>query len=138
RWAKVAIFGVSAFIAGCAGALFGGMVATAVGTHFDPLNSLIIVLFAFVGGITTITGAVTAGVLFALLNYAQASNASLTGVVFLAIGAAAIFLGREPDGLAGFVFRPGLRLPRIRALRATRPTRPLEAALATPVEPGSE
>jgi branched-chain amino acid transport system permease protein len=128
RWAKVAIFGVSSFIAGCAGALFGGMVATAVGTHFDPLNSLIIVLFAFVGGITTITGAVFAGVLFALLNYAQASNPSLTGVVFLAIGAAAILLGREPDGLAGFVLRPGIRLPSIRELRATRPGRPLEPA----------
>jgi len=129
RWAKVAIFGVSAFIAGCAGALFGGMVATAVGTHFDPLNSLIIVLFAFVGGITTITGAVFAGVLFAVLNYAQASNASLTGVVFLAIGAAAILLGRQPDGVAGFVLNPGFRWPSPRELWANRPRRRLEPAL---------
>jgi ABC-type branched-subunit amino acid transport system permease subunit len=105
------------------------MVATAVGTHFDPLNSLIIVLFAFVGGITTITGAVFAGVLFALLNYAQASNASLTGVVFLAIGAAAIFLGRQPDGVAGFVLNPGFRWPSVREVWASRPRRQMEPAL---------
>jgi len=128
RWTKVVIFGISAFIAGCAGALFGGMVATAVGSHFDPLNSLIVVLFAFVGGITTITGAVFAGVLFALLNYAQSSNPSLTGIVFLGIGAAAILLGREPDGLAGFVLRPGLRIPNPKTLLGARPRRQLEPA----------
>jgi branched-chain amino acid transport system permease protein len=138
RWAKVVIFGFSAFIAGCAGALFGGMVATAVGTHFDPLNSLIIVLFAFVGGITTVTGAVIAGALFALLNYAQTANASLTGVVFVGIGAAAILLGRQPDGLAGYLFSPALRLPNPKEMLAVRPRRQLEPAIAAPVESRSD
>jgi hypothetical protein len=77
-------------------------------------------------------------VLFALLNYAQASNPSLTGVVFLAIGAAAILLGRQPDGLAGFVLTPGFRWPNLQDLRALRPQRRLEPALAGPVEPGTE
>jgi branched-chain amino acid transport system permease protein len=138
RSAKVVIFAVSGFIAGCAGALFGGMVATAVGTHFDPLNSLIILLFAFVGGITTVTGAVLAGVVFALLSWAQTANASLTGVVFLAIGAAAILLGQQPDGLAGFLFSPAFRVPNLRTMLPARLRRSLEPALAASLESGSD
>ena len=65
------------------------------------MNSLVIVLFAFVGGITTVTGAAFAGALFAALAYAQATYPDLAGVVFIVVGAAAIGLGRQPDGLAG-------------------------------------
>jgi branched-chain amino acid transport system permease protein len=101
RTTKVAIFAVSAFIAGCAGSLFGGMSGTVDGHQFEPVNSLVIVLFAFVGGITTITGAGLAGALFALLAYAQVTFPELAGLVFIAVASAAIGLGRQPDGLAG-------------------------------------
>jgi branched-chain amino acid transport system permease protein len=101
RWAKVGIFAFSAFIAGCAGALFGGMNGTADGTQFDPINSLVILLYAFVGGITTVTGAAIAGGLFAALVYAQSTYPDLAGLVFVVVAAAAIGLGRQPDGLAG-------------------------------------
>ena len=70
RSVKLAVFAFSGFIAGCAGALFGGLQGAVDGNQFDPLNSLVIVLFAFVGGITTVTGAVIGGVLFAALTYA--------------------------------------------------------------------
>jgi branched-chain amino acid transport system permease protein len=103
RWAKVAIFAFSAFIAGCAGSLFGGLANTVDSNQFEPVNSLVILLFAFVGGITTITGAAIAGGLFALLSYAQATYSELSGIVFLAVAAAAVSLGRQPDGLAGVV-----------------------------------
>jgi branched-chain amino acid transport system permease protein len=104
RWAKVGVFALSAFIAGCAGSLFGGINNTIDGTQFEPVNSLVIVLFAFVGGITTVTGAALAGTIFAVLTYAQATYPELSGIVFLAIGAAAISLGRQPDGLAGVLW----------------------------------
>src|SRR5207253_1649437 len=71
RWVKLAVFALSGFIAGCSGALFGGLAGAVGGNQFDPLNSLVIVLFAFVGGITTVSGALIAGGLFALLTYAQ-------------------------------------------------------------------
>ncbi len=106
RTTKVLVFSFSAFIAGCAGALFGGMSVTVDGTQFEPVNSLVILLFAFVGGITTVSGAGIAGGLFALLVYAQATFPELAGVVFIAIAAAAITLGRQPDGIAGLVLRP--------------------------------
>jgi branched-chain amino acid transport system permease protein len=104
RAVKVAIFGFSAFIAGCSGALFGGASGAVQGTQFEPVTSLVIVLFAFVGGITTVGGALLAGVLFALLGYAESNIADLAGLVFVAIGAAAIGLGRQPNGLAGVLF----------------------------------
>ena len=103
RPAKVVIFILSGFIAGCSGALFGGLTGAAQGSQFEPVNSLVLLLFAYVGGITTVAGALIAGSLFAALQYAQATYSSLSGVVFVAVGAIAISLGRQPNGLAGFV-----------------------------------
>jgi branched-chain amino acid transport system permease protein len=113
---KVIVFAASAFIAGCSGALFGGLAGAVQGTQFEPVNSLVIVLFAYVGGITTVFGALVAGALFALLTYAQSNVADLAGLVFMAVAAAAVGLGRQPNGLAGMVLdvvdrRP--KLPRI-------------------------
>ena len=103
RTVKVTVFALSAFIAGCSGAIFGGFKGAVAGSQFDPLNSLVIVLFAFVGGITSVTGALVAGVLFAALTYAQSAFPDLAGMVFIVVGAAAIGLGRQPNGLAGLL-----------------------------------
>jgi branched-chain amino acid transport system permease protein len=116
RYAKIAIFAVSGFIAGCAGSLFGGLSGAVQGTQFEPVNSLVIVLFAFVGGITTVSGALIAGSLFALLVYAESSLTDLSGLIFVAIAAAAIGLGRQPNGVAGLVYSA---LDRLRAGRDT-------------------
>jgi len=103
RWAKVAAFALSGFIAGCAGTLYGGFSGAVDAVQFEPVNSLVIVLFAFVGGITTVSGALVAGSLFSLLVYAQATFNDLSGLVFVGIATAAIGLGREPNGLVGMV-----------------------------------
>jgi branched-chain amino acid transport system permease protein len=126
RWSKVAIFALAAFIAGCAGSLFGGMQNTVDQVQFEPVLSLVILLYAFVGGITTVTGAVIAGSLFALLSYAQGEFPDLAGLVFLAVAAGAIGLGRQPDGIAGMFLgafegrRPSAWLQRARRVRQTR------------------
>ena len=57
RRTKLAVFVVSAFIAGVAGAMFGGLKATADAIQFEPLNNVVLLLFAVVGGVTTVTGA---------------------------------------------------------------------------------
>jgi branched-chain amino acid transport system permease protein len=103
RWSKVAIFALAAFIAGCAGSLFGGMQNTVDQVQFEPVFSLVILLYAFVGGITTVTGSVVAGSLFALLTFAQGEFPDLAGLVFVAVAAGAIGLGRQPDGIAGML-----------------------------------
>ena len=124
RWTKVGIFALAAFIAGCAGSLFGGMQNTVDQVQFEPVLSLVILLYAFVGGITTVTGAVIAGSLFALLSYAQGEFPDLAGLVFLAVSAGAIGLGRQPDGIAGMVLgalggrRPGDWLAHLRRDRS--------------------
>jgi branched-chain amino acid transport system permease protein len=103
RSVKVTVFAFSGFIAGCAGALFGGLSGAVQGGQFDPVNSLVIVLFAFVGGVTTVTGAALAGLLFALLVYTESAFADLAGLVFVGVGAATISLGQQPNGLAGLL-----------------------------------
>jgi branched-chain amino acid transport system permease protein len=124
RTVKLVVFAFSAFIAGCAGALFGGLSGVVGGTQFDPLNSLVILLFAFVGGITTVSGAALAGALFALLVYAQTAFPDLAGVAFIAIGAAAIGLGQQPNGIAGLVLADRARWADVRAaLGRARPRR---------------
>ncbi len=138
RWAKVAIFAFSAFIAGCAGALFGGMNGTADGTQFDPVNSLVILLYAFVGGITTVTGAAIAGGLFAALVYAQSTYPDLAGLVFVVIAAAAIGLGRQPDGLAGMLTSGFGQGGSWREALVGRARRRSEARAAAPGELGVE
>ena len=75
------------------------------GSQFEPVQSLVILLFAYVGGITTVGGALIAGALFAFLNYAEATFPSISGVVFIGVAAAAIGLGRQPNGLAGMSVR---------------------------------
>jgi len=110
RRTKVIVFAASAFMAGCGGALFGGLQGAVNGTQFEPVNSLVIVLFAFVGGITTVSGAAVAGALFALLSYMEATYPDLSGLIFIAIGAAAISLGRQPHGISGLLISAGNRL----------------------------
>lgn len=121
RSTKVAAFALSGFIAGCAGALYGGLSGAVQGSQFDPVNSLVILLFAFVGGITTIAGALLAGTIYALLTYAESAFPDLAGLVFVAIGAAAVSLGRQPNGVAGVVLdlAQGLRGRRVRATKAS-------------------
>ena len=118
RSAKVAAFALSAFVAGCAGSLYGGFSGAVDPVQFEPINGLVVLLFAFVGGITSVSGALVAGALFSLLVYAQAELADLSGLVFIAIGVAAIGLGRQPNGLAGMAFAA---LDRVRRSRAAPP-----------------
>jgi branched-chain amino acid transport system permease protein len=135
---KVVIFSGAAFIAGCSGALFGGLSGAVQGTHFEPVHSLVILLFAFVGGITTATGALLAGTAFALLLYAEETFPDFAGMVFVAVAAAAIGLGRQPNGLAGLLYEgvAGLReaLAQLRRDRRSRAAVTPAAALSVQVD----
>jgi branched-chain amino acid transport system permease protein len=104
RRTKLLVFSVSAFIAGIAGALFGGLNATAGTIQFEPINNIVLFLFAVVGGVTTITGALLGGALFALLPVIQSKAPELAGLVFAAVAVGAISLGRQPNGLAGMLY----------------------------------
>jgi branched-chain amino acid transport system permease protein len=103
RRPKLFAFCLSAAIAGVGGALFGGSQLTVSDIPFEPINNIVLFLFAVVGGVTTVSGAFVGGALFALLPWVQSTHPSLAGLVFAGIAAVAIFLGRQPNGLAGIL-----------------------------------
>ncbi|MGH9139449.1 MAG: ABC transporter permease [Acidimicrobiales bacterium] len=127
RRTKLLVFCASAFVAGIAGALFGSHAQTASALTFEPINNVVLFLFAVVGGVTTITGAAIGGALFALLPILQSAKYPdwAGGVAFAAVAAAAIGLGRQPNGIAGMLFEA---LEPWRPKRRQRPARRPEVA----------
>lgn len=110
---KLTVFMISAGMAGVAGALFGGLSGAAGPTNFLMFQSLPVLLMAVVGGITTVSGALIGGILYAALLTLQSKAASASGIVFLIVGAAAVSLGRNPNGIAFFLQQQARRfLPR--------------------------
>jgi branched-chain amino acid transport system permease protein len=103
RRTKLTVFMVSAAIAGLGGAFMGGLRSTVGTIDFTALNNLPLYLLAVVGGVTTVSGAFIGGALFALLPVVQSEQPNLAGLVFLGIGATAVSLGRQPNGLAGML-----------------------------------
>jgi len=104
RRTKLAVFALSSAIAGLAGALHGGLGFTAGQLDFEPLFNVLLFLFAFVGGITTVTGALLGGVLFAALPLVQSEAPEFAGLVFAVIAVTALALGKQPNGLAGLLY----------------------------------
>jgi branched-chain amino acid transport system permease protein len=101
RATKLAVFTISAAIAGFGGALFGSFSLVVTDINFEPIANLVVFLYVVVGGVTTVTGALIGGGLFALLTYAQAEHGEgLGGLVFAGVGLSAIALGGNPGGLA--------------------------------------
>lgn len=100
---KLAVFMLSAGMAGLAGALYGGLRSAAGPTDFLMFQSLPVLLMAVIGGITTVSGALIGGMIYALLPVVQDRFPSVAGLVFLIVGAAAVSLGRNPNGIAFFL-----------------------------------
>jgi branched-chain amino acid transport system permease protein len=65
---------------------------------------VLLFLFAFVGGITTVTGALLGGILFAALPLVQSEAPEFAGLVFAVIAVTALALGKQPNGLAGLLY----------------------------------
>ena len=115
RWLRVALFAVSAGIAGLGGAFLAGLHGFSTADDFQTMYSLQLLLAVSVAGVTTMTGAFSGGLLLMLLPVLAATNKSLAGVALAVLGVGAIMLGRDPNGLSNMFFRAvrgsGLRLP---------------------------
>jgi branched-chain amino acid transport system permease protein len=112
---KVGVFALSAAMAGFAGALYGGLRGSAQTLDFIMFRSLPLLLMAVIGGITTVSGALVGGLMLgALFAFTQES---IQGLVFLVTGAAAISLGRNPHGVAFFLYE---QLTKLRDRLASR------------------
>jgi branched-chain amino acid transport system permease protein len=138
---KLLAFGVAAFIAGIGGALSGYRFGSVTPISFGALASLTFLAFAYLGGISSVTGAiiggflVTQGVMFtALKNFFGVPDefTPLLGGLGLIVTAVA-----NPDGIAG-AFRVTGEMVKHRFGRAAPPpVTPQERPLATAATGGS-
>ncbi len=98
---KLAVFTVSAAIAGLGGALFGG-VQTQVGPNdFQFILSLTLLLIAVAWGIRTTAGMLFGGVLFALGPVLEQHLTQPRDAFELLVGLAAIGVSQNPEGTFG-------------------------------------
>ena len=96
---KLAVFTLSAGMAGLGGALYGGLRRTVGPDDFQMFTSLPILVLAVVGGVTTVVGPLFGGMFLAILPWIGSSRAALGKLAGLAPGLVGIGLGRNPDGI---------------------------------------
>ena len=126
RWFRVGLFAMSAGLSGLGGALYAGLRQNIGAGDFIYFNSLLLLLFAVVAGVTSVTGAVLGGVALTALPELQANYASVGGLFYVAIAVCAILLAKDPSGISGYLFRLGRYAERRIApsIRANLPTLP--------------
>lgn len=107
---KLAVFAVSAGLAGFAGALFGGLRGQVGPNDFVALASLTLLLILRVGGINTVTGALFGGIVLASFPMLQEQVPANWPLSYLLTGIAAVSIGRDPNGIGGRVAELAHRL----------------------------
>ncbi len=108
RRVKLTAFMVSALIAGVCGVLYAYNFETVSSDLFGSVNALVIIAYAYFGGITMISGALFAGLgaTEGLIPHAFDRWFGLNGTWALLIGAVGLIvtLVGNPDGLAGTAY----------------------------------
>jgi branched-chain amino acid transport system permease protein len=127
RAVKLAAFGISAFIAGVAGALYAYNFGSVTAGRFGIVTALAFVAFAYLGGITTVSGAVVGGMLVTEGLAIHAVNrwfgVPVDYQLFIAGLALIVTIVLNPMGIAGAVAADVRRrvLPAIRRRRVRSP-----------------
>jgi branched-chain amino acid transport system permease protein len=112
NWTRLALFTISAGMAGLGGVLYAGGQHSVSENDFVPLLSLVILLQLRIGGIATATGAFVGAMFFAAFQLFGLHSAALTifgwhvNVTDLQLpltGIAAIAISRDPQGIGGHV-----------------------------------
>jgi branched-chain amino acid transport system permease protein len=105
RNTKLAGFGIAAFVAGMAGALYAYNFGSVSSSRFGAVTSLGLIAFAYFGGITMVSGAVIAGIgaTEGLFPHAFDAWFGLSGTWALLVGGVALIftLILNPEGIAG-------------------------------------
>ena len=122
RNVKLAAFGISSFIAGISGALYGYNFSSVTVNRFSALTALSLIALAYVGGITMVSGAIFAGLISveALFPYALEKWFDISGNYALLFAGLALIvtLIQNPDGVAGATYRKHQQRKRRRAAAA--------------------
>lgn len=134
---KLAVFALSAAIAGLAGALNGAYLGSASTQDFQMLKGLPILLLAVVGGIAVVSGTVFGGLALQSFNWLVSlfpSFEPLTWWQRIGPGLAGIGIGRNPDG-AVVEIGAAVRGERTRKPVAPAPAQPDAAPEGAPAAP---
>jgi branched-chain amino acid transport system permease protein len=101
--AKLKVFGLSALMAGAAGALLGGLQSRVGQLDFLWFRSLSVLLVATIFGITSMSGAFLGALFFVVLPEVTRGSSATAGLAVqpLIIGLLAIATARRPEGIAG-------------------------------------
>ena len=122
RDTKLAGFGIAAFIAGMAGALYAYNFGSVSYSRFGALAALGLIAFAYFGGITMVSGAVIAGVgaTEGLFPHSFDRWFGLSGNWALLVGGFALIVTLlvNPEGIAGTGYKNKQRKKRRRAAEA--------------------
>ena len=117
RDVKLAAFGLSSFIAGVAGALYAYDFGSVSASQYGIISALAFVAFAYLGGITSVAGAMFGGLIVTdgLGIHAIEKWTGLPTEWELLFGGAALLVSvvAYPDGIAGAVRRDLARLARL-------------------------
>ncbi len=139
---KIAAFAISSFIASAAGTLYGYNFGSVSAVRFTALAALGLIGFAYIGGITMVSGAVIAGLLStgALVPHALDKWFGIKGTWALLFAGVSLIvtLIANPDGIAGANHRRkkvkraarAAKAAQAHAANATSETAGAEAALA--------
>ena len=132
---KLLAFATSAFIAGIGGAVIAYRSGNATPDKFDYTQSLVIFAFAYLGGISSVGGAIAGGFLVAgglVFTFLQQSLGVPPEFTLLLGGLGLIITAiQNPEGVAGRLRRDGLRLQaKFRKPRAPSDTPTASASLA--------
>lgn len=96
---KLAVFSLSAALAGLAGALYGGLSTSVGASQFQFLDSILIFAGVTLSGMTVMTGAVVTGILIAVLPVIGTHVPQLSDFPQLLIGVGIVAVGRNPLGV---------------------------------------
>jgi branched-chain amino acid transport system permease protein len=113
---KVAVFAISAGLAGLGGALWGTLQTTVGTTDFDIFSGVMFLLFLVVWSVRTVSGAFLAALTFAVFTNVQ----GLSKVEGLFAGGGIILIGRAANGILGLEwFADRIRLPWVKRTGTT-------------------
>lgn len=109
---KLAAFTLAAALAGLGGVLYGGGPGQVSTNDFAALVSLVLLLLARLGGITTAGGALAGALTYSLFQVLDTHVPQLGQAQYLLTGLAAVTVGRDPLGLGGHLAAVAERLRR--------------------------
>jgi branched-chain amino acid transport system permease protein len=124
RNTKLGGFGIAAFVAGMAGALYAYNFGSVSFSRFGPLAALGLIAFAYFGGITMVSGAIIAGTGAAegLLPHAFDDWLGLSGNWALLVGGFALIVTLlvHPEGISGAGYKRKEQKQKRRAAEAAK------------------